>query len=48
MSGEIPKIRETMDKFVRHMTDHGMPVEKARQIAQEQAIKHDRRERDKR
>lgn len=48
MSGEIPKIRDAMDRFTGKLVQGGVPVDKARKIAQEQAIKHDRKERDKR
>lgn len=48
MSGENPKVREAMDRFTGRLVQSGMPADKARKIAQEQAIKHDRKERDKR
>lgn len=37
-----------MDRFTGKLVQGGMPADKARKIAHEQAIKHDRREQDKR
>lgn len=48
MSGESDKIRNTMDLVRQRLTQGGMPAEQARKIAHDQAIKHDRREQDKR
>lgn len=47
-SGESTKIREAMDRFTGRLIQGGVAPEKARKIAQEQAQKADRRERDKR
>lgn len=48
MSGEIPKVREAMDRMTGQLVKGGMDANKARKVAQDAAIKHDRKERDKR
>lgn len=44
----MPKHREAMERMTKRLTEGGMPHDKARQIAQNEAVKADRRERDKR
>lgn len=41
---EDPKVRPAIDRMTKHLTQHGVPSEKAQQIAREQAIKHEKRE----
>jgi len=47
MSGERPGYREAMDRMTKQLRDGGMPADKARQVAQETARKHDQRQTDK-
>lgn len=48
MSGEDQKVRDAMERMRGQLIGSGVKPEQARKIAQEQAIKHDRKERDKR
>ena len=48
MSGENPKVREAMERMRGQLIGSGVKPEQARKIAQDAAIKHDRKERDKR
>ncbi len=48
MSGESPKHREAMERMTHRLVEGGVSPDKARKIAQNEAIKADRRERDKR
>ena len=42
MSGELPDVRATKDRFEKQLRDNGASPEYARRKAREQAIKHDR------
>jgi hypothetical protein len=44
----MQKHREAMERMTTRLVEGGMPKDKARQIAQNEAVKADRRERDKR
>jgi hypothetical protein len=47
VSGERPGYREAMERMQRQLREGGMPADKARQVAQETARKHDQRQTDK-
>lgn len=44
----MPKHRQAMERMTERLVNSGMPADKARKIAQNEAVKADRRERDKR
>lgn len=48
MSGEKPAIRQGMERMTERLVNGGMPSDKARKIAQDAAVRADRKERDKR
>jgi len=48
VSGEIPKVRQAMERMTERLVNGGMPADKARKTAQDAAVRADRKERDKR
>lgn len=48
MSGEIPKVRQAMERLTERLVNSGVPADKARKTAQDAAQRADRKERDKR
>lgn len=47
-AGEKPAIRQGMDQMTKRLVEGGMPSDKARKVAQDAAVRADRKERDKR
>lgn len=48
MSGELPKVRQAMERMTERLVNSGVPSDKARKTAQDAAVRADRKERDKR
>lgn len=47
MSGEDPRVRPAIDRMTKQLTQGGMSESQARDIARNQAIKHEQREKQK-